>query len=198
MLYFFLHIIVRSARRTALLVVALLFCAVTAQGSNSHEPDLTDLSLEELMGIEVTSVFRKPQSVADSAAAVYVVTREDIRRSGVTNIADALRMVPGVQVARHDNNEWAVSVRGLNSRYFSKLLVLIDGRTVYGSMMNGIAWEWVDTLIEDVERIEVIRGPGGSLWGANAVNGIINIITAHAAQTQGFLVTAGGGTEERA
>lgn len=159
--------------------------------------DLTEMSLEQLMNIQVTSVSRKPQRIADAAAAVFVITQEDIRRSGVTSIADALRMVPGLEVARIDSNKWAVSSRGFNDRIANKMLVQIDGRTVYTPLFAGVFWDRQDTLLEDIDRIEVIRGPGATLWGANAVNGIINIMTKQADETLGGLVAAGGGTVER-
>jgi len=159
--------------------------------------DLTELSLEDLMNIRVTSTSRRPQSVAESAAAVFVITQEDIRRSGVTSIPEALRMVPGVQVARIDANKWAISARGFNGRFANKLLVMIDGRSVYTPLYSGVLWDAQDTVLEDIERIEVVRGPGASLWGANAVNGVINIVTKRARDTQGGLFVAGGGTEEQ-
>jgi len=139
--------------------------------------DLTELSLEELMNIEITSVSKKAQKLSDAAAAVFVITQEDIRRSGVTSIPEALRMVPGLQVARIDANKWAITSRGFNGRLANKLLVLIDGRSVYSPLYSGVFWEAQHTLLEDVDRIEVIRGPGATLWGANAVNGVINIMT---------------------
>ncbi|MGB0911838.1 MAG: TonB-dependent receptor plug domain-containing protein, partial [Nitrospirales bacterium] len=148
------------------------------------------------MNVEVTSVSKKKQKLSGAAAAIFVITQDDIRRSGVTSIPDALRMVPGVQVARLDSNKWAVSARGFNSRFSNKMLVLIDGRNLYNSFFAGTIWEAADTILEDIERIEVIRGPGGTLWGVNAVNGVINIITKHAKDTQGGLVSTLGGTEE--
>ncbi len=168
-----------------------------ARPGDTSQTDLTQLSLEELMNIEVTSVAKKPQRLAAAAAAIFVITHEDIRRSGATSLPEALRMVPGLQVARIDANKWAITARGFNGRFANKLLVLIDGRSVYTPSFSGVYWEVQDTLLEDVERIEVIRGPGATLWGANAVNGIINIMTKHAQDTQGGLITAGGGTEER-
>ena len=159
--------------------------------------NLIDLSLEELMEIEVTSPGKKLQKLSDVPAAVYVISSDDIRRSGATSIPEVLRMAPGVQVARIDANKWAVSIRGFDDRFANKLLVLIDGRTVYTSAFSGVYWDIQDTMIEDIDRIEVIRGPGAALWGANAVNGVINIITKNSEQTQGGLITAGGGTEER-
>ncbi len=158
--------------------------------------DLTQLSLEDLMNVEVTSVSKKKQKLSGAAAAIFVITQEDIRRSGATSIPEALRMVPGLQVARLDSNKWAVSARGFNSRFSNKMLVLIDGRNLYNSFFAGTIWEVADTILEDIDRIEVIRGPGGSLWGVNAINGVINIITKNAQNTHGGFVSTVGGTEE--
>jgi iron complex outermembrane receptor protein len=160
--------------------------------------DLADLSLEELMNIEVYSAAKKTQKLSDSAAAAYVLTQEDIRRSGVTSVPEALRLVPGVEVAHIDANKWAITIRGFNDRFANKLLVLIDGRSVYTPLFAGVYWDIQDLVLEDIDRIEVIRGPGGTLWGANAVNGVINILTKKAKDTQGALFTTGAGTEERA
>ena len=162
-----------------------------------HLPaDLTELSLEELMSVEVTSVSKKGQPLSQSAAAIFVITQDDIRRSGVTSIPEALRMVPGLNVAKIDGNKWAITARGLNDRYANKLLVLIDGRTVYSPVFAGTYWEPQDYVLEDIDRIEVIRGPGGSLWGANAVNGIINVVTKKSKDTQGLLASTVAGPEE--
>ncbi len=159
--------------------------------------DLTELSLEELLNVEVTSVTKQAQPLSQTAAAIFVLTQEDIRRSGATSIPEALRMVPGLQVARLDSSKWAISARGFNGRFANKLLVLIDGRTVYTPLFSGVYWDVQDILMEDIDRIEVIRGPGAALWGANAVNGVINVITKKAKDTQGGLVVGGAGTEER-
>ncbi|MEK7408086.1 MAG: TonB-dependent receptor [Acidobacteriota bacterium] len=158
--------------------------------------DLAEISLEELMNVEVTSVSKKEQPLNRVPAAVYVITREDIRRSGVTTIPEALRMVPGLQVARIDSSKWAISARGFNGRWSNKLLVMIDGRRVLSPVFSGVYWDMQDVFLEDVERIEVIRGPGATLWGAGAVNGVINVITRHAKDTQGGLVAGGYGTQE--
>jgi iron complex outermembrane receptor protein len=160
--------------------------------------ELKRLSIEELMKVEVTSVSRKPQRREEAAAAIFVITQEDLRRSGATTLAEALRMVPGVHVARAASDDWAIGIRGFTSRLSRAMLVLIDGRSVYTPLFAGVYWQVQDTLLEDVERIEVIRGPGGALWGANAVNGVVNVITKSAADTHGQLVTLGGGSEERA
>jgi iron complex outermembrane receptor protein len=157
--------------------------------------DLTDMSLEALMNIEVTSVSKRPQKQSEAAAAVFVITNDDLRRWGVTNIPEALRRVPGIDVARIDANKWAITSRGFNSRFANKLLVLIDGRSVYTPLFAGVYWDSLDVVLEDVDRIEVIRGPGGTLWGANAVNGVINIITKNTADTQGNMVSMNAGNE---
>lgn len=176
----------------------LLFCLTTPVGSVAQvAADLTDLSLEDLMNVEVTSVSKKVQSIVQAPAAVFVITQSDIRRSGVTSIPEALRMAPGLEVAKLDANKWAISARGFNNRFANKLLVLIDGRTVYSPLFSGVYWEQQFTPLEDIDRIEVIRGPGATLWGANAVNGVINIITKRTALTQGGVLTLGGGNEER-
>lgn len=170
---------------------------LTAEESQKAKP-VASLSLEELADVEVTTVSKKPESRLEAAAAVYVITSEDIRRSGVTTLVEALRLAPGVEVARINANQWAVGIRGFTSRLSRAVLVLIDGRSVYTPLFAGTYWEAQDTLLEDVDRIEVIRGPGGTLWGANAVDGVINIITKKADETQGALASAGAGTEERA
>ena len=165
--------------------------------ADDHPKDLTELPIEDLMNIEITSVAKKQQKISDAAAAIFVITQEDIRRSGATSIPEALRMAPGVEVAHINANQWAITIRGFNSRFANKLLILIDGRSVYSPLFSGVFWDVQDTLLEDIDRIEVIRGPGATLWGANAVNGVINIITKHAKDTQGGLMSAGTGTEER-
>ncbi len=156
----------------------------------ASEASIFDLSLEDLMTIEVNSVARRAQSIATAASAIYVITGEDITRSGVSTIPDALRMVPGIQVSQFDSNKWGVSTRGFNSRLANKLLVLVDGRTVYTPTFSGVYWENVDLVLEDIDRIEVIRGPGATLWGSNAVNGVINITTKSASQTKGSLISS--------
>ena len=161
------------------------------------ERNIQSLDLEDLMDIEVTSVAKKQQSLSNAPAAIFVITQEDIHRSGATSIPEALRMAPGINVARIDSNKWAITSRGFNGRFANKLLVMIDGRTVYTPSYSGVYWEVQDTLMEDIERIEVIRGPGATLWGANAVNGVINIITKNSIETQGGLVSIGAGTKEK-
>jgi iron complex outermembrane receptor protein len=175
----------------------LISIAGTADGQKSAR-DLTEASLEDLMNIEATTVSKKQQKLAQAPAAVFVITQEDIRRSGMTSIPDLLRMVPGMQVGQIQGGAWAVSARGFNDEYSNKLLVLVDGRNVYSPINAGVTWEEQDTLLEDIERIEVIRGPGATLWGANAVNGVINIITKPARETQGALATTGIGDQGQA
>jgi iron complex outermembrane receptor protein len=178
-------------------ILAFVLLQPWSGGAQTALPaDLTQMSLEDLMQIEVTSVSKKEQRAWKSGAAVYVITQEDIRRSGAANIPDVLRMVPGVNVARINANTWAISIRGFNYRYATKLLVLVDGRTVYTPGFSGVYWDQQNVPLENVDRIEVIRGPGGTVWGANAVNGVINIITKSSKDTQGGLVVAGTGSEE--
>ncbi len=159
--------------------------------------DLTKESIEELMNIHVTSVSKTEQKLSRAASAVFVITAEAIRHSGATNIPDLLRMVPGVDVAQINATVWAISVRGFNGRFSNKLLVLLDGRPIYSPTFGGVFWEVVDLPLNNVERIEVIRGPGGSVWGANAVNGVINIISRKASETRGALLVAGDGNVEQ-
>ena len=154
------------------------------------------LSLEELMVIEISSAAKKPQRLTDAATAIYVLGQDEIRRSGATNVPELLRTVPGVQVSRIDGSRYAISIRGFSSRYSGKLLVLQDGRTLYSPLLSGTLWEAQDVMLEDVERIEIIRGPGGSLWGANAMNGVINIITKQAQDTQGTVAQVKAGSLE--
>jgi iron complex outermembrane receptor protein len=160
--------------------------------------DLSQVSLEDLMNIKVTSVSKTEQKMSQAAAAIFVITQEDIRRSGATNIPDLLRMVPGLDVSQINANSWAVSARGFNQQFTNKLLVLIDGRAVYTPLLGGVNWDTQDVPLEDIDRIEVIRGPGATIWGANAVNGVINVVTKRAADTQGGLITGAGGTEGQA
>ncbi len=167
-------------------------------GAHGAETSLAALSLADLAEVRLTSASRKPESVAETASAVFVLTAEDIRRSGATSIPEALRTVPGVEVVRANDNDWYVSIRGFNEETENKVLVLVDGRTVYSPLFSGVFWYEVDVVMEDIERIEVIRGPGAAMWGANAVNGVINIITKHTRDQQGALVSVTAGTVDRA
>lgn len=185
-------------RKVAFLAACVLSLASrAAPGADTGAPRLADLDLEDLMKVEITSVSKRPQRLSEAPAAVSVLTADDLRRLGVTSIPDALRTIPGVEVARIDGTKYAVSVRGFNGGFSTKLLVLVDGRSVYSPLFSGVFWDQVDTMLEDVERIEVIRGPGAALWGSNAVNGVINIITKSAADTQGTLVSLAAGPDER-
>jgi iron complex outermembrane receptor protein len=177
---------------SALAVVCLTTFAagnVAAQSTN----DLANLSVDDLMNVQVTSVARRGQRLSETPAAIFVISEEDIHRSGATTIPELLRMVPGFDVSQIDRNVWAVSARGSNGRWANKLLVLIDGRSVYSQLFGSVAWDVQDLPLDDVERIEVTRGPGGTLWGANAVNGIVNIITKHPIDTQGVLASVSHG-----
>jgi iron complex outermembrane recepter protein len=176
--------------------LATTLFAQTPVSRNNQNP-LKTLSLEQLGNIEVTTVSKEPEEVWKTAAAIYVITQDDIRRSGATNIPEALRLAPGVEVARITSGEYAIGIRGFNSRLSRSVLVLIDGRTVYTTFTAGTYWETQDVLIEDVDRIEVIRGPGGTIWGPNAVNGVINVITKSTKDTQGVLGSVGGGDIEQ-
>jgi len=157
--------------------------------------DLAQMSLEQLMNVQVTSVSRRPQKLIEAAAAIQVISNEDIRRSGATSLPEALRLAGNLEVAQINSHDWAISARGFNANLANKLLVLIDGRAVYTPLYGGVLWNVQDYPLADIERIEVISGPGGTLWGANAVNGVINIITKSASDTQGLHVEAAGGNE---
>jgi iron complex outermembrane receptor protein len=183
----------RSRMLHALLLVPMLSAVMAAQ----NFPDVTTISLEDLMNMRVTSVSKREQTVANAPAAVYVITQEDIQRSGARNVPEALRLVPGLEVARIDANKWAITSRGFNGRFTNKLLVLIDGRSVYTPLFSGVYWNVQDVLLDDVDRIEIIRGPGATLWGANAVNGVINIITKPVRSTQGTLMAFEAGQDLR-
>jgi len=167
--------------------------AATMQGN-----EYFDLNIAELMQLTITSVAKSPQNLSGAAAAVFVITQDDIHRSGITSIPEALRMAPGLQVARVDSSKWAITSRGFAGNFANKLLVMIDGRTVYSPTFSGVYWDAQDTLLDDVDRIEVIRGPGATIWGANAVNGVVNIITKKAGDTQGGLISLGGGSHDQA
>lgn len=184
-----------------LLVVCLVTPAMgqvsTGQITNEQIQKAADAddALEQLARLKVVSVSRREVSLQHAAAAVFVITHEDIRRSGLQNIPELLRMAPGLDVARIDGNKWAVSARGFNERFADKMLVMIDGRSVLSPLSSGVYWDVQDTVVEDIERIEVVRGPGATLWGANAVNGVVNIITRKAADTQGGLISVTAGSE---
>jgi iron complex outermembrane receptor protein len=163
----------------------------------SSSVDLFTLSLDELSQLKVTSVSRRAEELRYAPSAIYVITADDIRRSGASSVAEALRLVPGMNVSRIGAHQWSISARGFDDVYSNKLLVLLDGRSVYSPLFSAVTWNVQDTVLEDIERIEVIRGPGAVMWGANAENGVVNIITRSAQDTQGTLVSASAGTEDR-
>jgi iron complex outermembrane recepter protein len=174
-----------------------LFLMFTVLSAQQADRSLKELSLEELSQIDVTTPSKTPESAFRSPVAIYVITSDDIRRAGATSIPEALRLAPGVEVSRIDTGRWSVGVRGFGTQLARSVLVLIDGRSVYTPLVAGTYWDVQDTMLEDVERIEVIRGPGGTIWGPNAVNGVINIITKSAADTHGVLASVGGGNVEQ-
>ncbi len=183
------------AKQISVVIAGLALLAPPAAPQSSSD-DFANKSIEELMNVDVTTVSRKEQKLAKVPAAVYVITKEMIERSGAQNIPDLLRMAPGVHVAQVEADRWAISIRGFDASYSNKLLVLIDGRTVYTPTFSGVYWDQIDIPLDTIERIEVVRGSGGSVWGANAVNGVINIITEDSKTTQGGRVEAGGGSAE--
>jgi len=183
------------ARMLAMGLTAPLWAA---SGATETLTVLKKMSVEELMEIEVTSVSRHPERLLEAASAIQVVTGEDIRRAGATSLPEALRLAGNLDVAQKNAHDWGISARGFNTELANKLLVMVDGRTVYTPLFSGVFWDVQDYLLEDVDRIEVISGPGGTLWGANAVNGVINVLTRSARETQGLYLDAGGGTELRA
>jgi iron complex outermembrane receptor protein len=209
-----MSLLIKITNLSALIAWLCLGVTSASAAENEQTNSVTDLKIEDLVKIpispaskkdqikskmlnmKVSSVSKSSQSLSNSAAAVFVIDNEAIKRSGATSVPEALRMAPGIDVARINNSKWAVTARGFNGRFANKLLVLIDGRSVYTPDFSGVYWDTQDILMEDVERIEVIRGPGATLWGANAVNGVINIITKHSEDTQGGLLSAGGGTQE--
>jgi len=166
-------------------MATLMNAPAFADEAHNANSDSTPLTLEEVMNTQIYSASKRPEKISETAASVYVITAEDIAKSGVTSIPEALRMVPGIDVARTNANTWAISIRGFNTQFSNKLLVLIDGRSVYTPLFSGVYWDSQDYVLDDIDRIEVIKGPGGTLWGANAVNGVINIITKEARKTQG-------------
>jgi iron complex outermembrane recepter protein len=182
----------KNARALSLLLATLM--GAPLQAADRSTQALADLSLEELMNMSVTSVSKKHEKLSDAAAAIFVLSNDDLRRSGTTSVADALRLVPGLQVAAIDSSDWAISARGFNSQFANKLLVMIDGRTVYSPLFSGVFWDAQQMLLDDLDRIEVIRGPGATVWGANAVNGVISILSKSARETQGDFLYGGGGS----
>src|SRR6185437_15667775 len=192
---------VSAARRLrpAWLLAGAFVCALThADEPTVSTAELKKLSVEELMDVEVTSVSRRPEKLSETASAIQVITGQDIQQSGAQSIPEALRLADNLQVAQKNSHDWSISARGFNTALANKLLVMIDGRTVYTPLFSGVFWDVQDYPLEDIDRIEVISGPGGTLWGANAVNGVINIITKSAADTQGVYLDGAGGSQLKA
>lgn len=187
----------RKFRGFGMVVLSLMSVAVVNADSDTY-PEPSDLSLQELLDIEVISVSKHAEPLSNAAAAIYVIRGEEIIRHGYRSIPEALKQVPGLHVAQIDSQKWAVSSRGFNGRYNNKMLVLMDGRTLYSPEFSGVYWETQDTLMADIERIEVVRGPSAAIWGANAVNGVVNIITKHTADTLGGYAELGAGDYEQA
>lgn len=185
---------IRRITLVCTLVSPTLFALQEPGGAAVSESELARLDLKALMNIEITSVSRRAEALSGAAASVFVITGDEIRRSGATNLPEALRLAPTLDVVEVNAGGYTVSARGLINSAANKLLVLIDGRSVYTPLFSGVFWDVQDVLLEDIERIEVISGPGGTLWGVNAVNGVINIITRSAKSTRGGLLAAGGGT----
>ena len=189
-----------STRHTVVIVVCIMIMLVGpvnrswANSPAEADDSLKQLSLEQLGNVEVTTVSKEPVKITQTPAAIYVLTQEDIKRSGATSLPEVLRTVPGLQVSRSDNDHWSVGIRGFADQFSKSMLVLVDGRSIYTPLFAGVYWALQDgVVLEDIDRIEVIRGPGGTIWGANAVNGVINIITKSAKDTHGSLVSTGGG-----
>ena len=188
---------------TSLLAFLTLACvrteAQTPSTSGTSAPtgaNLTQMSIDDLLKVKVTSASKKAETLSNAPAAIYVITGDDIQRGGFSSVPDALRMVPGLYVVQQSAHEWLVSARGFSNTFNNKMLVLIDGRLVYSPTFGGVYWDVQDPPLDDIDRIEVIRGPGGTLWGANAVNGVINIITKDAKDTQGPQVTTSAGVND--
>src|SRR5258708_6333120 len=175
----------RYLRAFVLILTIVVSLASEAFAAASPPENFADLSLEELGNIDVMSVSKKSEHLLDAPASIYVITSEDIRRSGATSLPDALRLAPNLEVSRVNSSSYAISARGFNNAIGNKLQVLIDGRAVYTPLFSGVFWDTPDVFMQDVERIEVISGPGTTLWGTNAVNGVINVITRRATDTHG-------------
>lgn len=180
-----------------MLAALILGSTENTWANEGNTVSIEDLSLTDLMQIEVSSVSRKSQTLSQTAAAAFVITQEDIRRSGASSIPEALRLAPGLEVAQIGSSSWAITSRGFNGQYANKLLVLMDGRTAYTPLFSGVFCDLQDTMMEDIDHIEVIRGPGAAMWGSNAVNGVINIITKKTKDTRGNLAVAGAGNQQR-
>jgi iron complex outermembrane receptor protein len=188
-------LIKRSRILAASLLLGVAFVSFAkADDDTATIEELKQLSFDKLLDIEVTTVSRNPEKLSEAASAIQVITNDDIRRFGATSLPDALRLAGNLQVAQKGADSWAISARGFNTELANKLLVLIDGRAVYTPLYSGVFWDRQDYLLEDIDRIEVISGPGGTLWGANAVNGVINVISKSAKDTQGLYAEAAAGS----
>jgi iron complex outermembrane receptor protein len=198
MKYFSFAIVKNTKAGLITLLLLWLPNAACADLSQDYDLDtLKSMSLEELVNVEVSIATKTSTKLSDTAAAVYVITEEEIKRSAATSIPELLRSVPGLHVAKINSNSWSVGTRGFGGQFANSLLVLMDGRSLYTPLFGGVFWDVQDTVLEDIERIEIIRGPGGAIWGSNAVNGVINIITKHASQTQDNLLSGGAGSYEQ-
>lgn len=169
--------------------------ATPAESATESTEAYKKMSLTELMNLDVTSVAKQPEPYGQAPAAIQVITGDDIARSGASSLPEVMRLADNLEVAQKNSHDWAISARGFNTALANKLLVLMDGRSVYTPLFSGVFWDVQDYLLKDIDRVEVISGPGGTLWGANAVNGVINITTKSAKDTQGFYVESGGGTQ---
>jgi iron complex outermembrane receptor protein len=187
----------KSAIATAAASFIILAPTLSYTSENPEKNDLISMQLEDLMNVQITTASKKSQKIADTPAAAFVFSSDDIRRSAASSLPDLLRLIPGIHVARIDSNKWAISSRGFNEQYSNKLLVMIDGRTVYSPIYSGVFWLMQDIPVSDIEKIEVVRGPGSTMWGANAVNGVINIITKKSSSQKGTQIEAGAGTENK-
>src|SRR5690348_8715946 len=185
--------------RIFLMVIIILSARITyaQQEDTLTLTEMKDMSLEQLMNIEITSVSRHPEKLEEAVSAIQVITQQDIRNSGAKTLPEALRLASNLQVAQVNSSQWAISARGFNNVLANKLLVLIDGRTVYTPLYAGVFWDVQNPPLEIIDRIEVISGPGGALWGANAVNGVINVITKKAGETAGWSAQGTAGTALR-
>ena len=181
-------------KQAALFTILLLLFSIPFVRAEDFK-DFAELDLEELLNTEIITASRGAQKLSDAPNAVYVLTAEDIKRSGAVDIPEVLRLVPGIDVAAIYGNSYAVSARGFNDRFAQRMLVMIDGRSIYTSFFGGVFWENEEVFLEDIERIEIIRGPGGTMWGANSLNGVINIITRDPEEDQGLMVTGKAGSK---
>ena len=190
------YVMKEKSKMLASFIGAFLLTTIGVSSPSANTDNMGVLSLDELLDLDVVTAAKVPEKITQTPAAIHVITREDLHRTGVNSIPDALRTVPGLHVYRINGTKWAVSARGFSGRFANKMLVMVDGRSIYTPLFSGVFWDVQDTMLEDIEQIEVIRGPGGTLWGTNAVNGIINIITRKSADTQGALLSVETGGQD--